>query len=140
MAIQEVRRFISAKLSILLVVFICQLSYAEPQNRYPLATPIQQETFQKLLENTRCLVCQNQNLADSQAPLANDLRDKIYQRVKAGESEQQVLQYLVKRYGDFVLYQPPLQANTYILWLGPIVFLLIGLITVLFLVRRREAV
>jgi cytochrome c-type biogenesis protein CcmH len=74
----------------------------------------------------RCLVCQNQTIADSQAPLAVDLRNQIREQLKSGKSEQEIKDYMVARYGDFVLYRPPLRLTTVALWLGPFVLLLIG--------------
>jgi cytochrome c-type biogenesis protein CcmH len=83
----------------------------------------------------RCLVCQNQTLADSNAPLAVDLRNQIREQMKAGASERDVIDYLVARYGDFVLYRPPLKATTVALWSGPFLILLAGL----WLLYRRVA-
>ena len=83
------------------------------------------------------LICQNQNLADSDAPLAHDLRDEIYKMMKAGHSNDQIKQFLIERYGDFVLYRPPVQGNTLVLWLGPALLLLGGLAVVIFSVRKR---
>lgn len=80
----------------------------------------------ELSQELRCLVCQNQTLADSNAPLAVDLRNQVREQLAAGKSEQDVIDFLVARYGDFVLYRPPLKASTLLLWLGPFVFLLAG--------------
>jgi cytochrome c-type biogenesis protein CcmH len=74
----------------------------------------------------RCLVCQNQTIADSQAPLAVDLRNQIREQLKSGKSEQQIKDYMVARYGDFVLYRPPLKASTLALWVGPFLLLVLG--------------
>ena len=74
----------------------------------------------------RCLVCQNQSLADSHAPLALDLRQQIHQQLAQGRSEQQVVDFMVQRYGDFVLYEPPLNASTALLWFGPLLLLAAG--------------
>jgi cytochrome c-type biogenesis protein CcmH len=86
-----------------------------------------------LAAELRCLVCQNQTLADSNAPLAVDLRNQIREQLAAGKSEQDVLDFMVARYGDFVLYRPPLKASTIALWAGPFVLLLAG---AFFLYRR----
>jgi len=85
----------------------------------------------------RCLVCQNQTLADSNAPLAVDLRNQIREQLKSGKSERDVLEYMVARYGDFVLYRPPLKAATIALWAGPFVFLVLGAWILVRLLRRR---
>ena len=91
-----------------------------------------------LAHELRCLVCQNQTLADSSAPLAVDLRNQIREQLKAGKSERDVLDFMVARYGDFVLYRPPFKASTAALWLGPFVLLVLGaLILYRRLVRKR---
>ncbi len=87
----------------------------------------------------RCLVCQNQTIADSQAPLALDLRNQIREQLKSGKSEQEIKDYMVARYGDFVLYRPPLKASTLALWIGPFVLLLIGIGLFYRRVARRRA-
>jgi cytochrome c-type biogenesis protein CcmH len=99
----------------------------------------QQERFNKLTEELRCLVCQNQNLADSDAPLAHDLRREVHEMVLAGRTNQQIKEFLVTRYGDFVLYRPPVQKNTYLLWLAPLVLLLIGGLVLRSSVSKRSA-
>ena len=86
-----------------------------------------------LANELRCLVCQNQTLADSHAPLAVDLRNQIREQLSRGASERDVIDFMVGRYGDFVLYRPPLKASTLLLWFGPFVLLAIG---AFFLVRR----
>ena len=86
----------------------------------------------------RCLVCQNQTLADSNAPLAEDLRREVRELAKSGKSDAEIKQYLVARYGDFVLYRPPLQQNTWILWAGPFVLLVGGGAIWYSIVRRRK--
>jgi cytochrome c-type biogenesis protein CcmH len=87
----------------------------------------------------RCLVCQNQTLADSNAPLAVDLRNQIREQLKAGKSEQDVVDFMVARYGDFVLYRPPLKASTVALWAGPFAILVLGAWLLLRGIRRRPA-
>jgi cytochrome c-type biogenesis protein CcmH len=86
----------------------------------------------------RCLVCQNQTLAESNAPLALDLRKQIREQLAAGKSEGEVVDYLVARYGDFVRYRPPLKANTLLLWGGPFLFLLGGFYLLIRFLRRRR--
>jgi cytochrome c-type biogenesis protein CcmH len=92
----------------------------------------------KLAHELRCLVCQNETLADSQAPLAADLRGQIREQLAAGRSERQVVDFLVERYGDFVLYRPPLKATTVLLWAGPFLFLAFGTLLLVRRVRRRR--
>ena len=89
--------------------------------------------YQQLIEELRCLVCQNQNLAGSDADLARDLRRETYQMLQQGKSQQEVVDFMVARYGDFVLYRPQFKSSTYLLWLGPFLLLLL----VLYLVVRR---
>jgi cytochrome c-type biogenesis protein CcmH len=91
-----------------------------------------------LAQELRCLVCQNETLADSQAPLAADLRNQIREQLAAGKSERQVVEFLVARYGDFVLYNPPFKASTALLWIGPFLFLGIGALVLVRFVRRRR--
>jgi cytochrome c-type biogenesis protein CcmH len=91
-----------------------------------------------LAQELRCLVCQNETLADSQAPLAADLRNQIREQLAAGKSEQDVVEFLVARYGDFVLYNPPFKASTALLWIGPFLFLGIGALALVRFVRRRR--
>lgn len=91
-----------------------------------------------LAHELRCLVCQNQTLADSNAPLAVDLRNQIREQLKGGASEREVIDFMVARYGDFVLYRPPFKASTLALWLGPFLLLALGaLLLVRRLLRRR---
>jgi cytochrome c-type biogenesis protein CcmH len=85
----------------------------------------------------RCLVCQNQTLADSNAPLAVDLRNQVREQLKSGKSERDVVDFLVARYGDFVLYRPPFQANTVLLWLGPFLLLAFGLFLLFLRIKRK---
>ena len=91
-----------------------------------------------LAHELRCLVCQNQTIADSNAPLAQDLRNQIREQLKAGKSERDVVDFMVARYGDFVLYRPPLKASTVLLWAGPFVFLVAGFWLLIRLLRRRQ--
>jgi cytochrome c-type biogenesis protein CcmH len=92
-----------------------------------------------LAEDLRCLVCQNETLAGSHAELAEDLRREIRDQMKQGKDDKQVVEYLVARYGDFVLYKPPFKPLTVVLWLGPLVFLLIGALTWWTILKRRRA-
>lgn len=95
---------------------------------YPLDTPKQDAQFSHLLRELRCLVCQNQDLADSNAGLAKDLRDEVYKLVKEGNSDDEIVHYLTARYGDFILFKPPVKAVTALLWFGPALFLFLGLL------------
>lgn len=92
---------------------------------------------QRLAEELRCLVCQNQSLADSNADLAVDLKNQVREKLKQGASEQDVISYMTERYGDFVLYRPPMKASTLLLWFGPGLLLIGGLIALFMRLRRR---
>jgi cytochrome c-type biogenesis protein CcmH len=98
----------------------------------------QEARYNDLTLELRCLVCQNQNLADSDAPLAQDLRREIYDMMMAGQTDEQIKTFMVDRYGDFVLYRPPVQGNTLALWVLPLVLLAVGAVVVGFTVRNRN--
>lgn len=95
--------------------------------------------YRALIQELRCLVCQNQNIADSDAPLATDLREQVRRQIAEGRSDAEIKQYLVARYGDFVLYKPPLKPSTVLLWAGPFLLLLVALGAALRLLLRRRA-
>ena len=99
----------------------------------------QQDRFDQLTQELRCLVCQNQNLADSDAPLAHDLRREVHEMLMSGQSNEQIKQFLVERYGDFVLYRPPVQENTYVLWLAPLALFLVGALVLRSNIKKRSA-
>jgi cytochrome c-type biogenesis protein CcmH len=101
--------------------------------------PVIEQRLNKMAEDLRCLVCQNESLAGSRADLAQDLRREVREQMKAGKSDEEVIKYLTDRYGDFVLYRPPFKPVTLILWLGPVIFLGIGgAIWFVTLKRRRS--
>jgi cytochrome c-type biogenesis protein CcmH len=100
---------------------------------YDFETPQMEADYNKLINELRCLVCQNQNLSGSDADLARDLRRETYDMLSEGKSPDQVVEFMVARYGDFVLYRPQFKSSTYLLWLGPFLLLLVVLF---FLVRR----
>ena len=103
----------------------------------PLETAEKRSLYQKLLDEVRCMVCQNQNLRDSNAPLAKDMRRELRRMVEEGAGEDEVKQFLLDRYGDFALYRPRLAPNTLVLWAGPGVIVLIALGVLAKVVRRR---
>lgn len=104
----------------------------------PLADdPVVEARLKQLAVELRCLVCQNQTLADSNAPLAEDLRREVREMIVKGMSDKEVIEFLVSRYGDFVLYRPPLKATTTLLWVGPFVLLVGGGIALVVALRRR---
>ena len=93
----------------------------------------------QIAEELRCLVCQNQTIADSHADLAIDLKNQIKEMLRQGKTEDEIKAYMVQRYGDFVLYRPPVKSTTLFLWLGPVIFLLVALLVVFVVVRKRPA-
>ena len=99
--------------------------------------PVVEARVKALGEELRCLVCQNQTIADSAAPLALDLRNQIRTQIAQGRSDDQIRTYMVERYGDFVLYKPPFKATTALLWVGPFALALLGIGILLAIVRRR---
>ncbi|MGZ5031757.1 MAG: cytochrome c-type biogenesis protein [Usitatibacter sp.] len=97
-----------------------------------------EQRLKDLAEELRCLVCQNQTIADSHAPLAVDLRNQIRQQIAAGRSDEQIRAYMVERYGDFVLYRPPFKATTVVLWVGPFLLVAFGAVAFAVILRRRK--
>ena len=104
----------------------------------PFKDRAEEQRFQLLTRELRCLVCQNENLADSHAPLAKDLRQQVFEQMQTGKSDAQIKDWLTDRYSDFVLYDPPLRGGTVLLWFGPLLVLLAGAIAVALIVRRRS--
>jgi cytochrome c-type biogenesis protein CcmH len=102
--------------------------------------PVLEKRVQALTEELRCLVCQNQTIADSHADLAVDLKNQIREKMKQGMSDKEIIDYMVARYGDFVLYRPPVKSTTLFLWFGPLLLLVIGLSALFYRLSRRRAV
>lgn len=107
---------------------------------YQLPNPEQQQAYETLTQELRCLVCQNQNIADSNAELAGDLRRQVFEMLQQGKSKDEIVTFMTDRYGDFVMYNPPLKTKTALLWLGPVAFLLMGLVTVVLVIRKRKQI
>jgi len=123
----------------LLVIILLLPSLAAAEEARPLADNPQVEARLKTLAvELRCLVCQNQTLADSHAPLAEDLRREVREMIAKGMSDREIIDFLVQRYGDFVLYRPPWKASTTLLWLGPFLLLIAGATGLVFALRRRQ--
>jgi cytochrome c-type biogenesis protein CcmH len=100
--------------------------------------PVLEKRMIGLAENLRCLVCQNESLASSRSDLAKDLRQEVREQMQKGMTDQQIIDYLVSRYGDFVLFDPPVKSYTLLLWYGPFALLLIGLAGLVFQLRKRK--
>jgi len=126
------------RLSIVLLFVLSGMACAGVEYR-EFANSEQQAAYENLTSELRCLVCQNQTIADSNAELAADLRRQVYEMLQQGKSKQDIAQFMTERYGDFVLYNPPFKLKTGLLWIGPVVFLLIGLVAVFLFARRKKA-
>jgi len=125
MTIKQLQNLLFSTLFVLAFVQL-NTAYASIET-YPFESAEQEQDYKILIDELRCMVCQNQNLADSNAELAQDLRKQIHTMVvEKSLSRDEVVDYMVDRYGDFVLYKPPVKSHTYLLWAGPFLFLLLG--------------
>jgi cytochrome c-type biogenesis protein CcmH len=107
-------------------------------SEYKFDDPAKNQDFRSIIEEMRCLVCQNESLAGSNAELAVDLRNEIYDMMQAGKTKDDVIRFMVDRYGDFVLYNPPMKPSTYPLWFGPLFLFLIGALLLLRTLKRKK--
>jgi len=129
------------RIALLISLVICFATVALAKEAKPAEDPQIEQRMKALTEQLRCLVCQNETLADSRADLAEDLRKEIREQMKAGKSDQEIIAFLTQRYGDFVLYKPPVKSTTYLLWFGPFVLLFAGTgVLYRYLKRRRELI
>jgi len=131
-------KFISALILLLVITFSLNLN-AAPVETFKFDSPEAEKTFHKLSEELRCLVCQNQNIAESNADLAKDLRLEIYTMLQQGRTEDEIVDFMVQRYGDYVLYRPPVKPMTWLLWFGPAIIFFIGLTFVVRLMKSQSA-
>jgi cytochrome c-type biogenesis protein CcmH/NrfF len=122
----------------LLALFFCTALFAKEAESIT-ADPVLEARVMKLSEELRCLVCQNQTIADSQAGLAIDLKNQVREQLRQGRADKEVIDYMVQRYGDFVLYRPPLKTTTWLLWGGPFLLLLGGASLLLYSLTKRKA-
>jgi cytochrome c-type biogenesis protein CcmH len=119
------------------LVFLFSLAHAE--EAAPLAEdPVVEQRLISISEEMRCLVCQNESLSGSRSELAQDLRREIRDLIKQGKTDAEIRAFMVDRYGDFVLYRPPVKPTTWLLWLGPFVLMLVGVVALLMYLRRRN--
>lgn len=125
---------IKAIIVVLLSLYL-SMSYAAIEV-YDFKTPAEEQRFQALIGELRCPKCQNQNLSGSDAPIAKDLKDRTYQLLQEGKTDNEIRDYMVERYGDFISYKPPVRSTTYLLWFGP--FLLLVVIVLIIVIRRRH--
>ncbi len=126
------------KLFVLLIGLVLAASVIAKEAAPAVADPVLEKRTMALAEELRCLVCQNQTIADSHADLAIDLKNQIREKLKAGMSEEKIKEYMVERYGDFVLYRPPVQGNTLALWFGPFALLIAAVVGLFYYVLRRR--
>jgi len=122
---------------ILLICLLPTFSYAGEAKDLA-EDPVLEQRMVNLAQNLRCLVCQNESLASSRADLAKDLRQEVREQMKKGMTDQQIIDYLVSRYGDFVLFDPPVKSYTLLLWYGPFVLLLMGVAGLALQLRKRK--
>ena len=129
-------------ISILVLSGVLMFSFeivAAPIETFKFDSAETEKIFHKLSEEIRCLVCQNQNIAESNADLAKDLRLEIYNMLSEGKSEEEIVDFMVQRYGDYVLYRPPFKPITWLLWFGPVLVFVFGLIYVVRLMKAQSA-
>lgn len=119
------------------IFFNTNSAYASPVDTFEFRDEVTKTRFQALSKELRCPKCQNQNLADSNSPIAADLRKELYELLQQGKADSEVVTFMVDRYGEFVLYRPRVSALTYVLWFGPAVLILLGIIVVIVIVRRK---
>ena len=122
--------------NIVIIFLILTMTSAWAGDRYPFVNVNQEARFNQLMQQFRCLVCQNEDLASSNAVLAGDLRQQIYQMIVAGKSNVEITQYMVNRYGDFVLFKPPLDRETLFIWSLPFLLLISGVVIFYFVIRK----
>ena len=128
------------RLILLIAVCLFSLGNVFAKDAAPLADdPVTEQRLISISEEMRCLVCQNESLAGSRSDLANDLRREIRILIKEGKSDDQIRSFMVERYGDFVLYRPPVKPVTWLLWIGPFVILGLGIAGLLMYLRRRDS-
>ena len=132
------RKLIAILAVLLLAALAAPAAYAVQPDEI-MADPAKEARARDLSRELRCMVCQNQSIDDSDAPLARDLRLLVRERLTAGDSNKQVLDFLTERYGQFVLYRPQVRTSTWLLWFGPLVVLLAGGVLVARIVRQKAA-
>ena len=121
----------------LVLVFVASTGHAGIDT-YEFDTNEDRDRYNRFIDELRCPKCKNQNLAGSNAPIAQDLRRELYRLIQEDKNDEAIIEFMVSRYGDFVLYRPPLQKNTYVLWYGPIAMLLLGIVILALIIYRRS--
>ena len=127
----------SIRVLIAFLLSLCWLNVGQAAIEvYDFKSPAEEQRFQALVGELRCPKCQNQNLAGSDAPIAKDLKDRTYQLLQEGKTDNEIRDYMIDRYGDFISYKPPVRSTTYLLWFGP--FLLLLVVVLIIVIRRRH--
>jgi cytochrome c-type biogenesis protein CcmH len=132
------KRILPALLVVWLLLGTTPVSATATLESFKFDTEAEQQHFKDLIAELRCLVCQNQSLVDSDAELAHDLRAEVYDMIQQGRSDAEIIDFLVNRYSDFVLYKPPLKPSTYLIWFGPFVLLAIAALLLVRALRRQR--
>lgn len=122
--------------SLVLVFSVCSVQAKVESRNF--ATEQMEKDYASLVAELRCLVCQNQSLSDSNAELAVDMREKVFNMLSEGKSKTEIADFMVARYGDFVLYNPPVKTSTFLLWFGPLIFFVIAAVIVISFMRRQS--
>jgi cytochrome c-type biogenesis protein CcmH len=130
-------RYIVCFIASVLLFFATFNSAASPVETFQFNDEVTKIRFQELSKELRCPKCQNQNLADSNSPIAADLRNELYDLLQQGKADSEIVDFMVNRYGEFVLYRPRVSELTYVLWFGPAILILFGIIIVTVIVRRK---
>ncbi len=130
-------RLINLLMISLVLSLVSNIILASPVETFEFNDEVTKVRFQALSKELRCPKCQNQNLADSNSPIAQDLRKELYQLLQQGKADSEIVDFMVNRYGEFVLYRPRVSAVTYILWFGPAVLIVLAIIVVIVIVRRK---
>ncbi|HEB93054.1 MAG TPA: cytochrome c-type biogenesis protein CcmH [Gammaproteobacteria bacterium] len=134
-------RLIPSLSVIFTVVLLLQVPLLAAKEAVPMAEdPVLEKIVNEIADELRCLVCQNQTIADSDADLAVDLKSQVREMVREGKTQDEIIDYMVQRYGDFVRYRPPMKASTYLLWVGPFLLLFSGIIVLILNLRKRRLV
>ncbi len=136
---------LTQKFLILLLALFCAftgaLTVARAADVMPsILDPVEKKRVADIASQLRCLVCQNQSIADSNAELAVDLKNQVVKQIAAGKTDQQIIDFMVDRYGDFVLYNPPFKLSTVLLWVGPAVFLVIAMWALFYTLNKRRKI
>lgn len=120
------------------VLFVSSVTFAMVDgHKYTFDDPHEADRFRQLAEELRCPKCQNQNIADSDAPIATDMRDLVYEMINDGQSNHEIVDFLIARYGDFVTYTPPFRLSTFLLWFGPFLLFVFGVVLIIG-IRRNQ--